>query len=111
MNTDCFKVRHSNLEFSLSGVQNKVQQYYTASGSDTETAAYALRCISNAILSVTSAAMEKYPNLPIVFSGGVASNTMLRHQLAPLNPIFAEPQYSTDNAVGVAVLTSILQEA
>lgn len=110
VNTDYFKVKHSNLEFSLSGVENKMQQYYTASGSDSETAAYVIRCISNVILSVTSAALQKFPNLPVVFSGGVASNTMLRHQLTAINSIFAEPQYSTDNAVGVAVLASVLQE-
>ena len=40
----------------------------------------------------------------VVFSGGVASNSMLRQTLAPLNPIFAQPQFSTDNAMGVAVL-------
>ena len=49
-------------------------------------------------------ALERYPGLRVVFSGGVASNSMLRQTLAPLNPIFAQPQFSTDNAMGVAVL-------
>ena len=30
---------------------------------------------------------------------------MLRERLAPLSPIFAQPQYSTDNAMGTAILT------
>ena len=48
--------------------------------------------------------MKLYPDLPVVFSGGVASNSLLRKQLEPLKPVFCEPAYSTDNAMGVAVL-------
>ena len=48
--------------------------------------------------------MAAYPGLPVVFSGGVASNAMLREKLAPLDPVFAKPEFSTDNAMGVAVL-------
>ena len=48
--------------------------------------------------------------LRIVFSGGVASNSMLREVIKPLKPIFSEPQYSTDNAMGVAVLGMRYQE-
>ena len=54
--------------------------------------------------------MEQYPGLNVVFSGGVASNSMLRELTAPLNPIFAQPQFSTDNAMGVAVLAKRLTE-
>ena len=32
------------------------------------------------------------------------SNAMLREKIAPLNPVFAKPEFSTDNAMGVAVL-------
>ena len=46
----------------------------------------------------------------VVFSGGVASNFMLRQVTLPLNPIFSEPQYSTDNAMGVAVLAHRLSQ-
>ena len=48
--------------------------------------------------------MKAYPGFTVVFSGGVASNAMLRDKMKPLNPVFAQPQYSTDNAMGVAVL-------
>uniref|UniRef100_UPI0020C5229A hypothetical protein n=1 Tax=Salmonella enterica TaxID=28901 RepID=UPI0020C5229A len=53
----------------------------------------------------TQQALKVYPGLRVVFSGGVASNSLLRELTAPLNPIFAQPQFSTDNAMGVAVLT------
>lgn len=105
-----FRVKCKDLTFSLSGVQNKVSIYYQGGNSPADTAVYALRSVCHAVLKTTQDAMKQYPGLPVVFSGGVASNRMLREQLKPLNPIFAEPQYSTDNALGVAVLTYLSQE-
>ena len=107
---EVFKVKCPGMEFSLSGVQNKVQQFHELHGEFAETAAYALRCVAGAVYQATANALKQYPDLPVVFSGGVASNTLLRAVLAPLDPVFAEPQYSTDNAMGVAVLTHRTQE-
>ncbi len=109
-NKDVFRVKCPDTEFSLSGVQNKVSEYHNVHNSKEETAAYALRCVCYAVLTATRHALEKYPGLPVVFSGGVASNSMLRQELLPLDPIFSEPQFSTDNALGVAVLAHRLQE-
>ena len=102
---ETFKVKCPGLEFSLSGVQNKVQQFHQKNGIPAETAAYALRCVAGAVFQATKNALKEYPGLRVVFSGGVASNSMLREVIAPLNPIFSQPQFSTDNAMGVAVLT------
>ena len=104
-NKDVFRVKCDAMEFSLSGVQNKVQQYHQCVGCAAETAGYALRCVAGAVYTATQNAMKVYPGLPVVFSGGVASNSLLRSVLAPLNPVFAEPKYSTDNAMGIAILT------
>ena len=104
-NQDVFRVKCSETTFSLSGVQNKVEQYYSACNNTVETAAYALRCVCHAVLRATENAKKQYPGLPVVFSGGVASNRMLRQILSPIEPIFSEAQFSTDNAMGVAVLT------
>ena len=102
-NTEFFKVRCKEFTFSFSGVQNKVQQF-SQSHCPADTANYCLRSIIHAVYAVTKEAMRKYPGLEIVFSGGVASNTMLRQMLCELNPVFAKPEFSTDNAMGVAVL-------
>ena len=101
---DVFRVRCANGEFSLSGVQNKVQQYHAVQEDPAETAGYALRCVAGAVYAATKQAMRAYPGLRVVFSGGVASNSMLRRILAPVSPVFAQPQYSTDNAMGTAIL-------
>ena len=101
---ETFKVKCSDMQFSLSGVQNKVQQFHEKNGIPAETAGYALRCVAKAVYLATEQALKAYPGLRVVFSGGVASNSMLRDVIAPLKPIFSQPQFSTDNAMGVAVL-------
>jgi N6-L-threonylcarbamoyladenine synthase len=106
---DLFKVKCPSMEFSLSGVQNKVEQYYK-SHSPEETAAFMLRCVCHAVYQATEHALEKYPGLEVVFSGGVTANSMLREKMAPLHAVFCSPQYSTDNAMGVAVLADRLME-
>ena len=108
---ETFKVKCANREFSLSGVQNKVQQFHAAHGEPAETAAYALRCVAKAVYLASEQALKDYPGLRIVFSGGVASNSMLRDVIKPLKPIFSQPQFSTDNAMGVAVLAMRSTEA
>ena len=103
---DVFRVKCPGMDFSLSGVQNKVQQFFEKTGDKVETAAYCLRCVAEAVFVATQHALKEYPGFQVVFSGGVASNSLLRNAIAPLSPVFSEPQFSTDNAMGVAVLTN-----
>ena len=107
---EVFRVKCTGSEFSLSGVQNKVQQFHGRSGVPAETAAFALRCVAGAVAQATEQARKAYPGLRVVFSGGVASNSLLREVLAPMEPIFAQPSFSTDNAMGVAVLAHRMTE-
>lgn len=105
-----FRVKLDGLTFSFSGVENKVRAFFDAGHGAADTARYALNSVCGCIAAVTRAAMQEYADMPVVFSGGVASNSLLRERCREFSPIFAEPQYSTDNAMGVAVLTW-LQEA
>lgn len=97
-----FRVKVHGTEFSLSGVQNKVEAYHKSNAA--ETAAYALRCLIGAIVEATKNALKQYPVEAVVFAGGVSSNSLLREKCRQLPAIFCPPQYSTDNAVGTAVL-------
>lgn len=106
--TELFKVKCPGLEFSLSGVQNKVEQY-AKTHLPADTAAYALRCVCYAVKTATDHAREAYPGLEVVFSGGVTANTMLRRTMK--DAVFCDPRFSTDNAMGVAVLAVRLLEA
>ena len=101
---DCFPVKVKGLSFSFSGLENKVREYRDAHPEDPAlTAAYALRSVCRAVRRATLNARREYP-LPVLFSGGVASNSMLRAVMADLDPVFGTPACSTDNALGIAVL-------
>ena len=97
-----FRVKVNGCEFSLSGVQNQVEAFRQKGASEAETAYFALRSVVEAVKKATNNA-KKDRNLPVLFSGGVASNSMLRRRMP--EAIFGAPQYSTDNAMGIAVLT------
>lgn len=107
---DYFKVKTNMLRFSFSGLENKVTQYYTSGHTSAETAQYAVHSVCDAVIRTTKDALKEYPGLPVVFSGGVASNSMLRESCQAFEAIFAQPALSTDNALGIAVL-AWLQEA
>ena len=106
-----FRVKCSGLSFSLSGVENKVMQYRASGASAEETARYALLSVISAVTAATREALRQYPGLAVVFSGGVASNSMLRERMREFAPVFAEPLFSTDNAMGIAVLAALQEDA
>ena len=62
-----------------------------------------------AVYRVTNAAKKMYPGLPVLCSGGVASNSVLRSVLQ--DTVFALPEYSRDNAMGIAVLARRVWES
>ena len=62
-------------------------------------------------MRTTQKAWEEYPGLPVLCSGGVASNSLLRREMtAACGAVFAEPEYSTDNAMGIAILANRAME-
>lgn len=101
--SDCFRVRLQGLDFSLSGVENKVKEMVADHRLTSDVARFTLLTIASAVQRVTQAALREYPGLPVLCSGGVASNRLLRQKMT--GAIFATPAYSTDNAMGTAVLT------
>lgn len=97
-----FKVKLNGCSFSLSGVENQVKAMAERGEAPADIARFALNTIADAVARATAAALEERPGLSVLCSGGVASNSLLREKLK--NAVFAEPRYSTDNAMGVAIL-------
>ncbi len=89
--------------FSLSGVEHKMHQMREAGAKDAEIAYFSLASVIRAVHQATAEAKKVYGDVPVLYSGGVASNSLLR-SMTP-EGIFAEPRYSTDNAMGTAILT------
>ena len=106
-----YRVKLSGLEFSFSGIQNKAERFYSETKNAADTAKFVMNCVVTCIADATRAALAEYPGLPVVFSGGVASNSMLRERMREFAPVFAEPQFSTDNAMGIAVLAALQEGA
>ncbi len=105
-----FQVKCPEYTFSLSGVENQVAKFFQTTGDAAAAASFALASICHAVKTATRNAMAAYPGLEVVFSGGVASNSMLRRTMEPFGAVFCPPRYATDNAMGVAVLAHRLQE-
>ncbi|MCI8869702.1 MAG: DNA-binding protein [Lawsonibacter sp.] len=100
------RVKRNGMTFSLSGMENQVKKLAEAGEKPANIARFAQDAVFGAVLRATQAARKEYPGLPVLCSGGVASNSRLREGLSALcGALFAPPQYSTDNALGVAVLT------
>lgn len=112
--SDCktYPVKLNDLTFSLSGMENKVRQLHEKGASAGEVARFVLDLVADVVLRTTQAAQKEYPGLPVLCSGGVASNRRLRQVMeSGCGALFSQPQYSTDNAMGVAILTQRLLEA
>lgn len=102
------KVFRREGQFSLSGVENQCKQMITNKIPIEDIALHCLSYIYSAIDDTVIELIDKYGDLPLVFSGGVMSNSIIRKALeSKYNAYFAEPQYSSDNACGIAVLSSI----
>lgn len=105
------KVFRRDGKFSLSGLENKCYKMLDDGENYEDIALYCLSYIYSVIDDTISELSSNYGDLPIVFSGGVMSNSIIRKSVQDkYNAFFAEPEYSSDNACGVAVLTSICNQ-
>ena len=90
---------------NLSGLENLAGKLYRESGDAALTAAYVLAFIGDTLTRMTEHLLEKYPNTPVLYAGGVMSNRYLQSRLRDIcDASFAEPAFSADNAAGVALL-------
>lgn len=94
----------NGLDCSLSGVENKAKKMFENGESKEDISKYILTYISNSIDEMTQRIIDNYGNLPIMFVGGVMSNTLIRKQITKkYNAYFAKPDLSCDNACGIAI--------
>ncbi len=101
-----FAVRTDGYYFSLSGMENKVKALVEAGNKPQEIARFVLDTVCSVLQRVTATAQKEYPGLPVLCSGGVASNVRLRDGLTKsCQTVFSAPEYATDNAMGTAILT------
>ena len=100
-----FRVKLNGLAFSLSGMENQVKELLEQGEKPANIARFTIDTIMNVLLRATQEAQKRWPGLPVLCSGGVASNRQIRSALeSNCGAVFAQPQYAADNALGVAIL-------
>ena len=89
----------------LSGIENKCKKLLDEGRAKEYIAAYCLKYIESSLALMTERLLEHYGYLPVLYAGGVMSNSIIKNSLTEkYNAIFALPSFSTDNAAGIAYL-------
>lgn len=90
---------------NLSGLENMALAMLKEGMDPSRVAHFVLHFIGRSLVALTDAARERFAGLPVVYSGGVMSCSILKGMLAGKDVYFAEPAFSADNAAGISLLT------
>lgn len=95
---------------SLSGIENQCMAKLRQGEPPEVVARFCLQSVLAALEAMGKALLADHGSLPVLFSGGVCGNSLLREELsASLNGIFAAPAFSSDNGAGTAVLAGLAE--
>ena len=103
-----FKPSMKGLDCSLSGVENKAVKMLENNEPKEDISKFVLTCVSRTVSEMLKGIQKEYGKLPVIFSGGVSSNSMLRNEINNnFEAYFAAPEFSLDNAAGCAVYAKL----
>lgn len=109
--TDKIKVKATlkDKNCCLSGFENKISKIYKDTFDKSYTALYTLKTISSTLIAMTDAILREYGDLPLLYAGGVMSNSIIKEDIRSVYPeaFFAPAEFSADNAAGIAVLGAL----
>ena len=90
----------------LSGLQNLAEDLWKSTSNAALVGQFVFAFIGKTLVKMTEYADSLYPGIPVLYAGGVMSNRYLQKLLSkPSGVYFAEPEFSADNAAGIALLT------
>ncbi len=91
---------------NISGAENMAAKMLKDGKSPEDVARFAIEFVGKTIVQMSIAAREQYPELPIIYAGGVMRNALIKRMLSKALPniFFADTELSSDNAVGTAYL-------
>ena len=102
------KVTLKGCDCCLSGGENIAKKQLSVGKSPAYIARYAIEFISRTIEQMSIGIRETCGDLPFVYAGGVMSDGIIRDRLtSQYDCLFAKPEFSCDNAAGIAVLASL----
>ena len=103
--TKGIKVCVDGTSCNLSGIENQAAARLKNGTPREEVAAYVLDAVLKTLDKMSENALTLYPDLPILYAGGVMSCMRLQKALAKKYKCrFATPEFSGDNAAGTALL-------
>lgn len=98
------KLSFKGLDCSMSGVENKVKKMLECGTSKEDVSKFVITYISDTLCKMTDGVLSKFGDLPLVYAGGVMSNTLISKKIKEkYNAYFAKPEHSCDNACGIAI--------
>ena len=101
------KISVSGLSCSISGLENKTRDMIKNNLPPCDIAAFLFEYLSCVLAKLCENIRSDFPDLPILFAGGVMSNSRIRKNLSQLeNVYFARAELSSDNACGCALIAS-----
>ncbi|MDE6427092.1 MAG: peptidase M22 [Ruminococcus sp.] len=94
-----------NNDCCLSGFENKCRKMLDDGETPENIAGYCLDTVAETVISMTAEAVKIHGDIPLVFAGGVMSDKIIRQKIISRfgKADFAEPEFSCDNAAGVAI--------
>ena len=99
------KISVNGYNCNLSGLENQCNKLLNQGYSKEYVCKYCLVFIAQTILKMIENVRADYGNIPLVLAGGVMSSTVIKKIITEKLPdaMFVKPQFSSDNAIGVAV--------
>lgn len=90
---------------NFSGLENLAISMREKGASAEEISAFALEFVKVTLDRLVENTIKSYGKMPVLFSGGVMSNQIIRKHLeTKYEAYFATPAFSADNAAGIALL-------
>ena len=99
------KVSVKGFACNLSGIENQCIKLLDNGHSKEYVCKYCLTYIARTLLKMIDNVTQEYGKMPLVFAGGVMSSVVIKEIVTEKLPdaMFVAPQFSSDNAIGVAV--------
>lgn len=95
----------SGLYCNLSGLENQARELYAQTSDKGQVSRFVFDTVGMTLKKMTDGLRTLYPDIPVLYAGGVMSNRRIGDILRQNSGVyFARPEFSSDNAAGVALL-------
>lgn len=106
------KVSVNGGDCCLSGLENQCRKMFDNGETNENISRYCFDFVGKTIEKMTEHALSELGSLPLIYAGGVMSNSIIRSRLlGKFKAEFALPELSCDNAAGIAVLAAMKGES